>query len=151
MAFAIVVTGLTIAIVIGSPLATFLGQSVGWRETYLCIATLGLVSFISLWLFVPRTSALDGAPIAHELRGWRQGRVWLMMVVAALGISSIFAVYTFIAPFVTDLVLLRPEMIPPALAVFDVGMTVGNLYGGRLADRYPRLGITAGYGSTLLV
>ncbi|MCQ1839236.1 MFS transporter [Neorhizobium galegae] len=150
-AFAIVMTGLTIATIIGSPLATFLGQSVGWRETYLCIAALGLVSFISLWLFVPRTSALDGASIAHELSGLRKGRVWLMMVVAALGISSIFAVYTFIAPFVTDLVLLRPEMIPPALAVFGVGMTVGNLYGGRLADRYPRLGITAGYGCTLLV
>ncbi|MDQ0136891.1 DHA1 family inner membrane transport protein [Neorhizobium galegae] len=150
-AFAIVMTGLTIATIIGSPLATFLGQNIGWRETYLCIAALGLVSFISLWLFVPRTSALDGASIAHELSGLHKGRVWLMMAVAALGISSIFAVYTFIAPFVTDLVLLRPEMIPPALAVFGVGMTVGNLYGGRLADRHPRLGITAGYGCTLLV
>ena len=150
-AFAIVMTGLTIATIIGSPLATFLGQNVGWRETYLCIAAFGLVSLVSLWLFVPRTSALDGASIAHELNGLSKRRVWLMMAVAALGISSIFAVYTFIAPFVTDLVLLRPEMIPPALAVFGVGMTVGNLYGGRLADRHPTLGITAGYGCTLLV
>ncbi|PWW04534.1 DHA1 family inner membrane transport protein [Hoeflea marina] len=150
-AFAIVMTGLTIATIIGSPLATFLGQNVGWRQTYLCIAALGLVSLVSLSLFVPRTSALDGASIAHELSGLSKGRVWLMMAVAALGISSIFAVYTFIAPFVTDLVLLCPEMIPPALAIFGVGMTVGNLYGGRLADRHPSLGITAGYGCTLLV
>tara|TARA_R110002020_G_scaffold25060_2_gene81564 strand:+ start:601 stop:1812 length:1212 start_codon:yes stop_codon:yes gene_type:complete len=150
-AFAIVMTGLTIATIIGSPIATFLGQTIGWRETYLCIAALGLVSLISLWLFVPRTSALDGASIAHELNGLSKGRVWLMMAVAALGISSIFAVYTFIAPFVTDLVRLPPEMIPPALAVFGVGMTVGNLYGGRLADRHPSLGLTAGYGCTLAV
>ncbi len=150
-AFAIVMTGLTIATIIGSPLATFVGQNLGWRETYLCIAVLGLVSLVSLWLFVPQTSALNGASIAHELNGLSKGRVWLMMAVAALGISSIFAVYTFIAPFVTDLVMLRPEIIPPALAVFGVGMTVGNLYGGRLADRHPALGITAGYGCTLLV
>ncbi len=108
-AFAIVMTGLTVATIFGSPLATFLGQTIGWRETYLCIAALGMVSFLSIWFFVPRTAELDGASITHELSGLRRGRVWLMMAVAALGISSIFAVYTFIAPFVTDLVRLRPK------------------------------------------
>ena len=70
---------------------------------------------------------------------------------AALGISSIFAVYTFIGPFVTDLLLLSPQTIPLALGLFGIGMMVGNLYGGRLADRYPHRGIVSGYGVTLAI
>lgn len=150
-AFAIVMTGLTVATIVGSPLATFLGQTIGWRETYLCVAVLGMFSFLSIWFFVPRTSELDGASITHELSGLRKGRVWLMMAVAALGISSIFAVYTFIGPFVTDLLLLGPEAIPLALVLFGIGMTAGNLYGGRLADFHPSRGIVAGYGCALIV
>lgn len=150
-AFAIVMAGLTIATILGSPIATFLGQTVGWRATYLCISGLGVVSLLSLWLLVPRSSALDGASIMHELSGLRNGQVWLMMAVAALGISSIFAVYTFIAPFVTDLVGLPPQAIPLGLAVFGIGMTAGNFYGGRLADADPSRGIVAGYGFALVV
>ncbi|MBI4922304.1 MAG: MFS transporter [Devosia nanyangense] len=150
-AFAIVMAGLTVATVVGSPIATFLGQTVGWRATYLCIGGLGVASLLSLWFLVPRSSELDGASIAHELSGLRNGRVWLTMTVAALGISSIFAVYAFIGPFVTDLVLLPREAIPLALALFGIGMTVGNLYGGRLADAHPNRGIVAGYGCALVV
>ncbi len=150
-AFAIVMAGLTVATILGSPIATFLGQTIGWRQTYICIGALGGASLLSLWFFVPRTSALDGASVVHELRGLTKPRVWLMMTVAALGISSIFAVYTFIAPFVTDLLLLSPQAIPLALGLFGIGMMVGNLYGGRLADSYPDRGIIAGYGVTLAI
>lgn len=150
-AFAIVMAGLTVATIFGSPIATFLGQTVGWRTTYLLIGALGVVSLLSLWFLVPRSTELNGASVVHELSGLRSGQVWLMMVVAALGISSIFAVYTFIAPFVTDLVMLPPEVIPLALALFGIGMTVGNLYGGRLADTHPSRGIVAGYGVALVV
>ena len=150
-AFAIVMAGLTVATLVGSPIATFLGQTVGWRATYLCISGLGVLSLLFLWFLVPRSAMLDGASIAHELSGLRKGRVWLMMLVAALGIASIFAVYTFIGPFVTDLLLLPPSLIPLALGVFGVGMFVGNLYGGRLADADPSRGIAAGYGCALAV
>lgn len=150
-AFAIVMAGLTVATIFGSPIATFLGQTIGWRQTYLCIAALGGASLLALWFFVPRTAALNGASVIHELRGLRAPKVWLMMAVAALGISSIFAVYTFIGPFVTDLLLLSPQTIPVALALFGIGMMLGNLYGGRLADRYPYRGIIAGYGVTLTI
>jgi len=150
-AFAIVMAGLTVATIFGSPIATFLGQTIGWRQTYLCIAALGGASLLSLWGFVPRAAALNGASVAHELHGLMKPRVWLMMAVAALGISSIFAVYTFIGPFVTDLLLLSPQVIPLALGLFGIGMMLGNLYGGRLADRYPDRGIVAGYGVTLVI
>ena len=150
-AFASVMTGLTIATILGSPIATYLGQTIGWRATYLCVGGLGVLSLISLWLLVPRSAALNGSSIIHELAGLKSGRVWLMMVVTALGISSIFAVYTFIGPLVTDLVGLPQQVIPVALAVFGIGMCLGNLYGGRLADIHPTRGITAGFGITLLV
>lgn len=150
-AFAIVMAGLTVATIFGSPIATFLGQTIGWRQTYLCIGALGGASLLSLWFFVPRTTALNGASVVHELHGLMKPRVWLMMAVAALGISSIFAVYTFIGPFVTDLLLLSPQTIPLALGLFGIGMMVGNLYGGRLADRHPNRGIVAGYGVTLVI
>lgn len=150
-AFAIVMAGLTVATIFGSPLATYLGQTIGWRQTYLCIGALGGASLLSLWALVPRAAVLDGAPVMHELRALAKPRVWVMMAVAALGISSIFAVYTFIGPFVTDLLLLPPQTIPLALGLFGIGMMLGNLYGGRLADRYPDRGIVAGYASTLAI
>jgi len=77
--------------------------------------------------------------------------VWAMMAVAALAVSSIFAVYTFIGPFVTDGAALRPAMVPVALALFGVGMTVGNLIGGRLADAFPARGLVLGFGAALIV
>jgi DHA1 family inner membrane transport protein len=150
-AFAIVMTGLTVATIVGSPLATFLGQTIGWRETYLAVAAFSLLAFGAIWQWVPRTKALDGVPVIQELTALRKGAVWGVMIVAALGVASIFAVYTFIASFVTDVVHLGPEMIPVALTLFGIGMTVGNVYGGKLADRYPARGIVVGFGSALAV
>lgn len=150
-AFALVMTGLTVATIFGSPLATFLGQTLGWRNTYLFMAALGAVAFLSLFLFVPRTDALRGGSVAHELSALRRWNVWAMIIVAALGISSIFAVYAFIGPLVTDVVHLDPSTIPLALGVFGVGMTVGNLVGGHLADMFAFRGLVLGYGLTLVI
>jgi DHA1 family inner membrane transport protein len=86
-AFALVMAGLTIATILGSPPATFLGQNLGWRETYLAVAFLAALSFGALWLWVPRTDALRGSPVAQELRSLRRSSVWAMMLVAALGVA----------------------------------------------------------------
>ncbi|MBY5538237.1 MFS transporter [Rhizobium leguminosarum] len=150
-AFSLVMSGLTVATIFGSPLATFLGQSLGWRNTYLAVAGLGVVSLLSLWFWVPRTSSLDGGPIKQELAGLRKASVWATMLVAAVGVASIFAVYTFIGPLVTDVVNFNSGWIPVALALFGLGMTAGNLIGGRLADSYPALGIVVGFGSAIVV
>ncbi len=77
--------------------------------------------------------------------------VWVTMAVAALGISSIFAVYTFIGPYVTDAAgSRRLALIPVALAVFGLGMALGNWVGGRLADEYDYRGLVLGYASVLV-
>jgi len=150
-AFALVMTGLTVATIIGSPLATFLGQNLGWRNTYFAVAGVGVLALMALWAWVPRTDALDGGAIVQELSSLRRGSVWIMMLVAALGVASIFAVYTFIGPFVTNVAFIDPAWIPLALALFGIGMTTGNLIGGRLADRYPSRGLIVGFGSALIV
>lgn len=149
-AFSLVMAGLTVATIVGSPLATFLGQTLGWRNTYLVTAGLGFVALLALSLFVPRTEALRGGSVVHELSALRRGNVWAMLTVAALGISSIFAVYAFIGPLTTDVLGLEKSAIPLALGVFGVGMTIGNLVGGHLADVYLYRGLVLGYGITLL-
>lgn len=148
-AFAIVMTGLTIATIFGSPIATFLGQSLGWRETYLVVALIASLAFCAIFFWVPQTSSLDGVPLVKELSALRHLSVWGMMAVAAIGVGSIFAVYTFIGPIVTDVANLGAGTIPLALAVFGIGMTAGNIVGGRMADLYPARGLLLGYASAL--
>ena len=149
-AFATVMAGLTIATIVGSPMGTFIGQQVGWQALYVVVAATGLVAGAAIWFFVPRTSALDGGSVAQELGALRRPMVWVTMLVAALGISSIFAVYTFIGPYITDAVGADESWIPIALAVFGVGMAVGNWVGGRLADEYEYRGLVVGYAAVLV-
>ncbi len=150
-AFATVMAGLTIATIVGSPLATLLGQNLGWRETYVAVAVIGALALAFLWVGVPHNEALKGGPVSQELSALRKPPVWTTMIVAALGVASIFSVYTFIGPFVTDVASLKPSLIPLALALFGVGMTVGNLVGGRLADTHASLGLVLGFGCALAV
>lgn len=149
-AFALVMTGLTVATIVGSPLATLLGQNLGWRNAYLAVSALGVLSFLALWVWVPRSGALDGGPVLQELRSLNRPAVWAMVAVAALGVASIFAVYTFIGHFVTDEASLAEAWIPVALGLFGIGMTAGNVVGGWMADRHPSKGVIAGFGSALL-
>ena len=149
-AFATVMAGLTVATIFGSPLATLMGQTLGWRNAYMAVAALGLLSLLALWAWVPRTRALNGGPVLQELRALNRPAVWAMVAVAALGVASIFAVYTFIGPFVTDGAKLGERWTPVALGLFGVGMTAGNALGGWLADRHPSRGLVAGFGAALV-
>ncbi|MFG2051487.1 MFS transporter [Micromonospora sp. NPDC048935] len=150
-AFATVMGGLTVATIAGSPLGTFIGQSAGWRVMYWTVVAVGLLAGAALVAWLPRTDELRGTSIANELRALRRLNVWLMVAVAALGISSIFAVYTFIGPFVTDAARRDASLIPLALAVFGLGMAVGNYLGGRVADRHQNRGLLWGYGGVLVL
>ncbi|MFG1837083.1 MFS transporter [Micromonospora sp. NPDC049175] len=150
-AFAAVMGGLTVATIAGSPLGTLIGQNAGWRVMYVTVVAVGLLAGAALVAWLPRTDELRGTSIANELRALRRRNVWLMVAVAALGISSIFAVYTFIGPFVTDAARRDAWLIPLALAVFGLGMAVGNHLGGRVADRHENRGLFWGYGGVLVL
>lgn len=150
-AFATVMTGLTAATVLGSPLATFIGQNLGWRGTYIAIACLSTFSLYAIYKWIPKTEKLDGTSVAQELSALRSGQVWIGMVVATTGIASLFTIYTFVGPIATDAAKLSPGMIPVALSIFGVGMAYGNVVGGRMADKYPMRGIVLGFAIALCV
>lgn len=150
-AFATVMAGLTVATIVGSPLGTFIGQHAGWRALYWTVVVIGLAAAAALVAWLPRTDDLRGGSVAGELGALRRGNVWLMVAVASLGISSIFAVYTFIGPFITDAARRDASLIPVALAVFGLGMAAGNQLGGRVADRYENRGLIHGYAGVLVL
>jgi predicted MFS family arabinose efflux permease len=150
-AFATVMGGLTVATIVGSPLGTFIGQHAGWRALYWTVVVIGLAAGAALVAWLPRTDDLRGGSVAGELGALRRGNVWLMVAVASLGISSIFAVYTFIGPFITDAARRDASLVPVALAVFGLGMAAGNQLGGRVADRYEHRGLIHGYAGVLVL
>lgn len=150
-AFAVVMGGLTVATIFGAPLATYLGQLLGWRGTFAAVAGLTAFALLAIIRWVPISNAFDGTPITQELTALKKPVLWGMMAVTSLGISSIFAIYTFVGPFVTDGVGLGEGAIPIALALFGIGMTVGNSLGGKLADTYPARGIVLGFVVALVI
>ncbi|AGL16435.1 putative major facilitator superfamily (MFS) transporter [Actinoplanes sp. N902-109] len=147
-AFATVMGGLTVA---GSPLGTLIGQEAGRWVTYWTVFGIGAVAVLALFAWLPRTGDLRGGPVTSELGALRRLNVWLMVIVAALGISSIFAVYTFIGPFITDAAQRSASVIPYALGVFGVGMAAGNYLGGRVADRHGSRGLVTGFAGALVL
>jgi predicted MFS family arabinose efflux permease len=150
-AFATVMGGLTVATLVGSPLGTLLAQHLGWQAMYVAVAAVGALALGALFAWVPRTGDLAGSSVRQELGSLRNRMVWITLAVAALGISSIFAVYTFIGIFVTDAAKQPAGLIPFALAIFGLGMAVGNITGGRLADRWESAGLIIGFAGTLVV
>jgi len=135
-AIAIMFTGLTVANVLGVPLGTWLGQAFGWRATFWAVAAVGLVALATIQALVPRDAA------APEKMDWRadvaaMGRrsVLLGLLTTVLGYGGVFAVFTYIAPLLTRITGLSAGAVPPALLVFGGGLVVGNLLGGKLADR----------------
>ena len=135
-AVAHVMSGLTIATVLGVPMASWLGQSLGWRAAFGLVVGIGVASLTALWFWLPfqLTFMASSSPLA-ELGALRRSQVWLAVLVGMIGFGGMFAVYTYITTTMTDVAGLPRSLVPLALMVFGLGMVVGNLVGGRLADR----------------
>ncbi|MCD2443985.1 MFS transporter [Agromyces sp. SYSU K20354] len=131
---ALVLSGLTIANVIGVPAITWLGQNAGWRTAYLAVAAIFALTFLAVLVAVPWQAGDPGATIARELRAFTRAQVWFALGIGAIGFGGLFAVYTYVAPLATEVTGLPPESVPIVLIVIGLGMTVGNIVGGRLAD-----------------
>jgi DHA1 family inner membrane transport protein len=131
---AIVLSGLTIANVIGVPLITLLGQQAGWRIAYLAVASIFALTFVAVALAVPFQEGDRAATLSRELRAFRRPQVWLALLTGAIGFGGFFAVYSYVGPVVTRVTGMGDAFIPVALVVIGIGMTIGNLAGGRAAD-----------------
>ncbi|XIE81469.1 MFS transporter [Streptomyces sp. SBR177] len=145
-AIATMFTGLTVANIVGVPLGTFIGQAVGWRTTFAIVAALGVIGLLGVAKLVPAMPRAEGARLRGELRAFRNPQVLLAMAMTVLGFGGVFAAITYIAPMMTEVAGYSDGAVTWLLVLFGVGMFLGNLIGGRFADRalMPLLYVTLG-------
>ncbi|WP_312961628.1 MFS transporter [Stutzerimonas nitrititolerans] len=135
-AIAIMFTGLTVALVTGVPLGTFIGQQLGWRETFLAVSLLGVIAFIGSLLFVPRDiQHSKPASIVQQLAVLKQPRLLLVYAMTAVGYGGTFIAFTFLAPILQEISGFGEGAVSLVLLVYGVSVAVGNIWGGKLADR----------------
>ncbi len=138
-----VLLGLTVATIIGVPLANWLGQAVGWRWGFVVVTVLALSCAVMVAIFAPADRPAATASPLRELGALRSLQVWLTLGIGAIGFGGLFAVYTYLGSTLVDVTHVSPKVVPLVLAAFGVGMTAGNLLVPRYADR--ALMPTAGY------
>ncbi|MFI9207885.1 MFS transporter [Streptomyces sp. NPDC053253] len=145
-AIATMFTGLTVANFVGVPLGTFVGQAVGWRATFAGVAVLGVVGLVGILRLVPDMPRPEGAHLRRELKAFRNPQVLLAMAMTVLGFGGVFAAITYIAPMMTEVAGYSEGAVTWLLVLFGIGMFLGNLLGGRYADRalMPLLYVTLG-------
>ncbi|MEV6741962.1 MFS transporter [Streptomyces sp. NPDC051104] len=127
--------GLTVANIAGVPVATLMGQHLGWRATFLGVSAIGLAAIASLFLLIPHdhTHAPAGG-LRGELAALRSLPVWLALGTTVAGFGALFSAYSYVTPMLTDAAGYADSSVTLLLALFGVGATIGNLVGGRLAD-----------------
>lgn len=130
-----VMLGLTVATIVGVPLANLLGQWLGWRWGFALVALIALVTAALVQWLVPIDRPEHGASPLRELGALWRGQVWLTLMIGAVGFGSLFAVYTYLASTLQAVTHAPAAAVPLVLAVFGVGLTLGNLVVPRFADR----------------
>jgi MFS transporter, DHA1 family, inner membrane transport protein len=133
-AMALMFAGLTLANVLGVPFGTALGQAMGWRATFWAVVGLGVIAAMAIAALVPAKIKMEPGNILREFRVLGKGQVLFAMIISALASASLFSVFTYITPILEQVTGLPPHWVTIALLLFGVGLTVGNLIGGRLAD-----------------
>jgi DHA1 family inner membrane transport protein len=143
-AISVMFAGLTISNVLGVPLGTLLGQAAGWRSTFWAITVIGVFALIGIAALVPARTGADaaGSPgsLLHEFRAFRSPQVWLSIAVTVLGYGGMFGGFTYIAFTLTEVSGFASSAVPWLLILFGAGLFVGNILGGRAADK--NLGLT---------
>lgn len=127
--------GLTIANVVGVPLATWAGEHLGWRTAFWGIAGLGVLTISALRLTLPALPAPDGGDVLSELRVLGRRQVLGALALTAIGSSAMFTVFTYITPILREETQASLGFVTAMLVTYGIGLTVGNWLGGRFADR----------------
>ncbi|MEW2525968.1 MFS transporter [Streptomyces sp. NPDC047071] len=144
--------GLTVANVVGVPIATLMGQQLGWRATFLAVSAIGLAAIAALALLVPADHGHgESVGLRGELRALGSLPVWLALGTTVAGFGALFAAYSYVTPMLTDSAGFAEASVTLLLALFGVGATAGNLLGGRLADHALRGTLFGGLASLALV
>jgi DHA1 family inner membrane transport protein len=141
-AIAIMFTGLTAATLLGVPAGASLGLHFGWRATFWAVTLIGALAFAVIAVFVPAARAREDAdhapaPLRDELAVLRRPQVLLGLAVTVLGFAGVFTVFTYIQPLLTRVTGVSQAAVSALLLLIGAGLAIGNLWGGRLADRAP--------------
>lgn len=133
---AIMFSGLTIANVIGVPLGTWIGHNLSWRYTFVIIAAIGLITTISMMMYMPVLNNEENAPMRTQMAFFGKFKAWLIMFITAIGFGGLFCWISYIAPLLTDISGFDAENIPYIMMLAGLGMVAGNFLGARLTDRF---------------
>lgn len=136
-AIAIMFGGLTVALVTGVPLGTFIGQHFGWRETFLAVSLIGMVAIIASLILIPNNIKNQAsASIRDQLKVLTHPRLLLIYAVTALGYGGVFTTFTFLAPMMQELAGFSAPAVSWILLAYGIAVAIGNIWGGKLADRH---------------
>ena len=138
--------GLTIATIGGVPLATWVGETIGWRTAFFGIAGLGALAMLSLRLALPDLPGAQAGNMLAEVKVLGRAAVLKALGLTVLGSSAMFTVFTYIAPILRDKAHASTGFVTGMLVLFGIGMTIGNIWGGRAADHAPDRTLVIGLG-----
>lgn len=127
--------GLSVANVVGVPVATWLGNAVGWRSAFAVVAVIGVVTVAALVRYLPGLTDMTITNPLTELGALRRVQVWFTLLIGIVGFGGMFAFYTYISTTLTSVSGLPRTLVPLALALYGIGMVTGNVLGGWMADR----------------
>lgn len=137
-AIAMMFMGLTVAIVTGVPLGTWIGQTFGWRATFWVVAGLGTVAFAAIAVLLPATlKTAPPASLLDQARVLGSGRLLLVFAMTALGYGGTFVAFTFLAPILQEITGFSQGSVSLILVLYGIAIAIGNIAGGRIANHDP--------------
>lgn len=135
-AIALMFSGLTVALVTGVPLGTFIGQTFGWQTTFLAVSGLGLIALAGSWLLVPDNIARTApTSLLGQFSVLGKPRLLLVYAMTALGYGGSFIAFTYLAPMLEQVSGFKASATGVLMLIYGISVAVGNVWGGRLADR----------------
>ncbi|MEO8255702.1 MAG: MFS transporter [Flavobacterium sp.] len=135
-AISIMFAGLTIANLLGVPIGTYIGHHFSWRYTFILIAIFGVITFISLYFWMPNVASNEKVSIKNQMQFFKKVEAWLVILITAIGVGGLFCWISYIAPLLTDISGFDAADVPYIMILAGAGMVVGNFTGGKLADRF---------------
>ena len=136
LAVATMLTGLTIANVVGVPVGTYIGHNISWRLTFILISLIGLVTCFAIKIWIPDLPGNKEASFRRDLVIFKNPNLWLCIFITSIGTGGFFAWLSYIAPLLTEVAHFASTSIPFVMTVAGLGMTVGMILGGKMADKF---------------
>ncbi|MEZ0487171.1 MFS transporter [Fibrella aquatica] len=134
-AISMMFAGLTVANIIGVPLGTYVGHELSWRITFVLIGVVGLITLLGIYKLLPEMPVVGESNLRKDLKLFTHAEPWLILGVTAIGTGGLFAWFSYIAPLLTEVAHFEPSQLTWILVLAGMGMAVGNLLSGMVADR----------------